>query len=109
MPNLYADLPASLAEELVTTIAQGDHVRIERIVSTGHRSPPEYWYDQPELEWVIVLKGHATLEFEAGKQTPMGPGDHILITAHTKHRVESTSDDEPTVWLAVFFANKGVC
>jgi len=26
-----------------------------------------------------------------------------LIAAHRKHRVEWTTPDEPTVWLAVFF------
>jgi hypothetical protein len=29
--------------------------------------------------------------------------DHINISAHRKHRVEWTTPDEPTVWLAVFY------
>ncbi len=32
------------------------------------------------------------------------PGDCINIPAHQKHRVEWTTPDEPTVWLAVFYA-----
>ena len=31
------------------------------------------------------------------------PGDTINIPAHRKHRVEWTSPDEPTVWLAFFY------
>jgi cupin 2 domain-containing protein len=31
------------------------------------------------------------------------PGDHINIPAHKKHRVEWTTPNEPTVWLAVFY------
>ena len=34
-------------------------IRIERIVSRGHTSPPDFWYDQPQAEWVIVLAGSA--------------------------------------------------
>ena len=31
------------------------------------------------------------------------PGDTINIPAHQKHRVEWTSPNKPTVWLAVFY------
>jgi cupin 2 domain-containing protein len=34
----------------------------------------------------------------------MKVGDWINIPAHQRHRVEWTSPDEPTVWLAVFYA-----
>jgi cupin 2 domain-containing protein len=103
MENLFADLPTVLPEELVTILADNQHVRIERIVSTGHRSPEGFWYDQDEHEWVAVLKGEARLVFEDGEAVPMKPGDHVLIPAHLKHRVEWTTPDEPTVWLAVFY------
>ena len=33
----------------------------------------------------------------------MMPGDWIKIPTHQKHRIEWTSPDEPTVWLAVFY------
>ena len=54
--NLFADLPTALPEELIEVLAENQHVRIERIVSTGHTSPEGYWYDQDEAEWVVVLK-----------------------------------------------------
>ena len=104
MPNLFADLPANLHDELVEVLAEAPDVRIERIVSTGHASPHGFWYDQRQAEWVVVLKGEAKLLFEGDTASVhMKPGDHILIPAGRRHRVEWTSDDEPTLWLAVFF------
>ena len=100
--NLLSDLPKNLPEELTTVLQQGHGVRIERIVSTGHKSPEGFWYDQPENEWVMVLTGAARLQFE-DRVVEMKAGDSISIPAHQKHRVEWTSPDEPTVWLAVFY------
>ena len=113
--NLFADLPTQLPNELIDVLAQTGQVRIERIVSTGHSSPPDFWYDQTENEWVIVLQGSARLVFHGddapvesrdGKMPPileLSVGDHVHIAAGCKHRVEWTSPEEPTVWLAVFF------
>ena len=103
MNNLIADLPTDLLEELVEVLTENKHVRIERIVSTGHASPEGFWYDQEEDEWVVVFKGEAKLLFEGcGQAVHLKPGDHVNIPAHKKHRVEWTSPSEPTVWLAVF-------
>ncbi len=104
MPNLFANLPDSLPEEFFETLLEGSSVRIERIVSRGHCSPPGFCYDQETHEWVIVLRGSATLSFPENETTvALGPGDYVNIPAHQKHRVESTADDEPTVWLAVHY------
>lgn len=99
--NLLEDLPAQLAEERTTVLQAKAGVRIERIVSTGHRSPSGLWYDQDEDEWVVVLQGEAKLEFEE-RTVPMVAGDWLTIPAHTRHRVAWTAPDKPTVWLAVF-------
>jgi hypothetical protein len=37
--NLLSPLPSKLPVELVQTLLKSKHVRIERIVSTGHASP----------------------------------------------------------------------
>ena len=100
--NLFSELPSNLPEELVETLADTPGVRIERIVSTGHASPPGFWYDQAESEWVVVLHGEAVLAFEDETQI-LKPGDYVLISPHRRHRIISTSPKEPTVWLAVFF------
>ena len=106
--NLLADLPTELPEELVQTILARKSVRIERIVSTGHSSPEGFWYDQVQAEWVIVLTGEAKLLLEDEKSYHMKPGDTINIPAHKKHRVEWTSENEPTVWLAVHYNDETV-
>lgn len=100
--NLFCNLPKNPPTELTTVLQEGTGVRIERIVSTGHRSPEGFWYDQPENEWVMVLTGAARLQFE-DQMIELLPGDYVNIPAHRKHRVEWTSPDEPTVWLAVFY------
>jgi cupin 2 domain-containing protein len=100
--NLFADLPTHLPEELFTTLLEAAEVRIERIVSHGHASPDGFWYDQDQHEWVMVMRGAARLRFEEGS-VEMKPGDFVHIPAHRKHRVEWTTPDEPTIWLAVHY------
>ena len=104
MTNLLADLPQHLPNELVTTLLDATNICIERIVSHGYASPEGFWYDQDQHEWVVVLKGQARLRFEDDEQSvEMKPGDFVNIPAHKKHRVEWTTPDEPTIWLAVFY------
>ena len=100
--NLFTGLPANLPDELLTTLLKAANIRIERIVSHGHVSPDGFWYDQDEHEWVIVLQGAARLRFE-DSVVELKPGDFVNIPAHKKHRVEWTTTDEPTIWLAVFY------
>jgi cupin 2 domain-containing protein len=53
MTNLLTNLPANLPDELFTTLLEAPNVRIERIVSQGHASPPDFWYNQDQHEWVV--------------------------------------------------------
>jgi len=102
--NLFAAIPARLAQEEITLLLRSPALRIERIVSRGQASPPGFWYDQPEDEWVVVLAGCAELAFEGdGTTTRMGPGDYLHIPAHCRHRVAWTDPAQATVWLAVHF------
>jgi cupin 2 domain-containing protein len=105
--NLFSDLARGLPDEAVETLAQAAEVRIERIVSHGHASPPDYWYDQDQNEWVLVLKGAARLRFEGeAEAVEMKPGDFLDIPAHKRHRVEWTAPNEPTLWLAVHYGDR---
>jgi len=107
LSSLLADLPDHLPDELVTTLLESADVRIERIVSHGHASPKDFWYDQEENEWVMVLRGAARLRIKGEEQLiEMKPGDFVNIPAHTKHRVEWTTPDEPTIWLAVHYGDQ---
>ncbi|HYD94138.1 MAG TPA: cupin domain-containing protein [Noviherbaspirillum sp.] len=102
--NLYGQIPTLLPEELVEVLGGAGNVRIERIVSRGHCSPPDFWYDQDLNEWVALLKGEALLRFERdGRLVRLAEGDHVRIAAHERHRVEWTKEDTDTVWIAVFY------
>jgi cupin 2 domain-containing protein len=101
--SLLRDLPDARAGEINYTILAAPALRIERIVSLGQASPPGFWYDQPESEWVLLLKGAARLRFaDEAEDRAIGPGDWVHIAAHRRHRVEWTDPATPTVWLAVF-------
>jgi cupin 2 domain-containing protein len=100
--NLFARLARIGTDEDITTLLTTANVRIERIVSTGQASPPGFWYDQDEAEWVVLLTGGAGLRFDSETEVrELRPGDYLHIPAHARHRVEWTHPSEPTVWLAV--------
>ncbi|HVX62698.1 MAG TPA: cupin domain-containing protein [Pirellulales bacterium] len=103
--NLFADLPGRLPEELFTTLLASDSLRIERIVSFGHASPEGFWFDQQQHEWVVLLQGAARLRLEDG-EVELAPGSFLNIPAHRRHRVEWTTPDEPTVWLAIYYGDE---
>ena len=91
--------------ELIDILASGNNIRIERIVSNGHSSEAGFWYDDPSAEWVTVLSGEARLRFLVDdKLIHLKRGDHVTIQPHEKHRVEWTTPNEPTVWVAVYFS-----
>jgi len=105
--NIFMDIPADSAAksgaEIFQNLAAGRHVRIERIISRGHSSKPDYWYEQIESEWVMLLQGAATLSFEDGEQVDLVAGDYVDIAAGRKHRVAWTDPDAVTIWLAVYY------
>jgi len=101
--NLFADIPEYLDHELMSEMLRDRSVRIERIVSRGQSSPPDFWYDQAEHEWVVVLAGKARLTIEGQPEISLGPGDTLHLPAHTRHRVEWTDPQQNTIWLAMFW------
>jgi cupin 2 domain-containing protein len=102
--NLFADLPARLPSERIDVLVTAAGVRVERIVSMGHATPPGEWYDQDTDEWVVLLRGRARLRVEGEPDVrDLYPGDYLLVSAHVRHRVEWTDDAGPTIWLALHF------
>ena len=102
--NLLAPLPEADAAEHVDALLTRPGLRVERIVSRGQASPPGFWYDQPEAEWVLVLTGSARLRFaDETEARLLGPGDWLDIAPHRRHRVDWTDPDVPTVWVAIFY------
>ena len=102
--NIYENLPFDKSEEIFETIIENEHLKLERIISSGQSTPPGEWYDQDRSEWVVLLTGSASILFETENETiDMKPGDYVHIPAHIKHRVEKTSSKTETIWLALHF------
>ena len=97
--NLFANLPADVAGESFVTLFENSTAKITRIVSHSHSSAAGFWYDQADDEWVMVLRGSATVEFAGGETVELNPGDYLIIPRHSKHRIARTSEE--TIWLAV--------
>ena len=100
--NIFANIPATLAEEQFTALWSTAMLRVERIISRGQASPPGFWFDQEDAEWVLVLQGAAVMVFE-GNVDPvrLKAGDYLYIPPHARHRVEWTDPEQATVWLAI--------
>ena len=102
--KIFAHLPDATAEEQFQDLLRRPGLRIERIVSRGQASDEDFWYDQDEGEWVMVLKGQARLELKGPDEiVELGPGDWVDLAPHRRHRVAWTDPDQDTVWLAVFY------
>ncbi len=98
--NLFEAILPPAADEQITPLVATPNLRIERIVSHGHHSAHDFWYDQAEDEWVYLVQGEGTLLFADGREMKLKPGDHCFIPAHQRHRVTSTAPE--TIWIAVF-------
>lgn len=95
--SLSSSAGASSAE-VFEVLAKGNQFRLEKITSFAHASAEGQWYDQEEDEWVALLKGSASLQFEAGS-LQLTAMEYLVIPARLKHRVAEVSTD--AVWLAL--------
>lgn len=100
--NIFEEIIIDKNEEKFFEIFKNETIKIEKIVSNGQTSPQNFWYEQEENEFVLVLEGFAILQFE-DKDIELKKGDCLNIKAKQKHRVKFTSLDEPTIWFAVFY------
>lgn len=100
--SLLDNIIVDKESESFQDILKDKNIRIERIVSNGQKSEKDFWYEQEENEFVILIKGSAIVEFE-NEEISLSEGEYINIKALKKHRVKYTAEDEPTIWLAVFY------
>ena len=101
--NIFDNIPSNISKEIIESLIDSDQIKVERIISKGHVSPKGFWCDQDKNEFVILLKGRATLLFENDEQIILSAGDYINIPAHKKHRVEWTIPETETIWFAIFY------
>ena len=101
--NIFDNIPSNIPKEIIDTLIDSDQIKVERIISKGHVSPKDFWYDQDKNEFVILLEGSVKLLFENDEQIILSAGDYIIIPAHKKHRVEWTDPKTETIWLTIFY------
>ena len=94
--NLFAGAAPPAEGERFETLLSCRNVVIERIVSSASLTPTGY--TQPQDEWVVLLRGEATIEL-AGTAVELRPGDHLFLPSGTPHAVTRAS--EGALWLAV--------
>ncbi len=100
--NIFKEILIDKSEEKFFEIFKNENIKIEKIVSSGQKSPDNFWYEQEKSEYILLLSGYAILEFE-DFEIELNKGDCLNIEASKKHRVKFTSLDEPTIWFAVFY------
>ena len=98
--NLFAGTNTQASGEDFLTLLETAGARVERIVSRSHSSPPGFWYDQDEDEWVMLVRGTAALEFDGGEivaialpaPARMPSGWPCTSSKNRVHRSSSMSD-----------------
>ncbi len=103
MKNIFENMPSELKEEFFEKLIETDDFVVERIISEGHSSPENFWYDQETNEFVLLLKGNAKITFKDRETIDLKPGNYFVIPAHKKHRVEETDKNEKTFWLTIHY------
>ena len=99
--NLYSNFQMPENGSELSEILLDENVTIERIISTGQITPPDYWYDQARDEWVSLLQGNAVIQFKYGEEIRLKAGDQLLIPHNLLHRVVFTSVSPPCIWIAI--------
>ncbi|MFN6339782.1 MAG: Nif11 domain/cupin domain-containing protein [Cyanobacteriota bacterium] len=104
--SLLSEPPPPPGKECTRVLVATTTLRLERIHSNGASSPPGFWYDQAEHEWVCLLQGSASIQL-ADEESPrlLRTGDSLLITARRRHRLVATDPDPGTIWLALFWSD----
>ena len=98
--RLLENIPNSSKNEIFETITANDKIKIERIISYGQTTQEDFWYDQSEDEFVVILKGNAKIKYDNNKIFELKEGDSLYIPSKQRHKVIYTSN--PTIWLAIF-------
>lgn len=107
--NLLAGACPAAGTEQVQVLLQGPGLRLERIHSCRAANAEGFWYDQAELEWVLLLQGSARLQFaDETEPRDLSVGESLLIAPHRRHRLLETDGPPGTVWLALFWQVAGL-
>ena len=104
--NLLVGPCPTEGEESTTVLLSTASLRLEKIHSCRAASPPGFWYDQAEEEWVLLLQGSARIRFADEEfDRELNRGDVLSIPSGRRHRVVATDGPPGTIWLALFHRN----
>jgi len=67
----------------------------------GMLEPTGWHYHTCEMQFVYVLKGKITIEFEDGTVASCGPGDSLFIPGGVRHNEIFASEDKETLEVSV--------
>jgi cupin 2 domain-containing protein len=96
--NIFNNIPSLVIGEDFSELLNCQNVVIERIVSSD--KPDNIIYNQPQDEWVILLRGKATLQLK-NDIINLTSGDYLFIPGNTPHQVIKTSFNPCCIWLAI--------
>jgi cupin 2 domain-containing protein len=99
--NIFSAPAETDKQEIFEILFQTNNFKVERIYTLQPYIKPGEWYDQPQDEWVLLLKGEAVLEMKDEEYIQLVEGEYIFIPAHKIHRVRASSKDKPCIWLAI--------
>lgn len=100
--NVFEALRAEPGQETSLRLHGGSNWCLDLIRSNAYCTPEEDWFDQETHEWVMVLQGSATLEYQDSIEgVDLSVGDHLHLQPHRLHRVVRTDPDPGTLWLAL--------
>jgi cupin 2 domain-containing protein len=102
--NLLAGAIPTQGQETSQILIETGDFRLLRLHSCSACSPPGFWYDQAEAEWLCLLQGSARLQFaDENVERELNRGDSLMIAPHRRHRVVATDGGGGTIWLALFW------
>lgn len=104
--NLFSRPQTGEANEQIHPLLEGQNFNLEHIISYGQATELGFWYDQPLPEWVALVRGRASLNFEGKGMLELSSGDYLIIPARLRHRVEYCTAD--AVWLALHFKERTI-
>lgn len=94
--NVFKNIKISSDGEIEEKIYEDESLKIIRTMSLDQVTD---FYDQEELEIVILLGGVAEIEYDDGRTISLEKGDTLEIKPHEIHRVKS---QEKAIWLCIF-------
>ncbi|UXI66558.1 cupin domain-containing protein [Tahibacter amnicola] len=94
--NFFGDALPPRSGERFDVLLRHRNLVVERIVSSGVVTPTPYV--QTQDEWVVLLRGEATLLID-DRVVELTVGDYVFLPASTPHTVQRVSAD--ALWLAV--------